>query len=456
MQSRRPTPKPLILATSLAAGLALTAALGGCPNKTGPQPPIASVSAPTTPPLTPAPSWQPLPSSGEGAYSDAGYLVFGGNLRVEVREEGRVVPGALVKVIGPTLATLNTNAQGVAEFGPLAPGEDYRILVESPNRGTQNTAGVSIKKKATTPLRFDLLKSATVRGKVTADGKPVAGAVVSDGTNATISAADGTWSLDGVAAGSVTLSAGKPRYQPASKPVNAVVGTPATADLVLTPGRATAFFDASLGGSVGLDHLTKVRAHLGMKGWTMVDQPPGADGVWVAITPARDLTDAEIERMTTFVAQGGKLIMLGEWGGAGGFRTPAANALVHRFGLHFNADLLREPSTASNPAWLEISRFLPNHSAVAGLKSLQLYESCSLFGLVPMTQLAQTGPTGYRVQSVATAASQTVAAGGPYKAGKAIVVGDASAFTDDDADGDGTANATEAENLRFVEQLFDW
>jgi hypothetical protein len=362
----------------------------------------------------------------------------------------------LVKVIGTTLATANSSAQGLAEFGPLAPADDYLVVVEAPGYGTQVSPAQSVKKKASQTVRINLLKAAAVRGKVLADGKPVAGAVVSDGTNSALSAADGSWNLEGVTAGLVSLSAGKSRFLPVSKPLTATLAQPSNVDVVLTPGQPRVYFDVSLGGGIGLERLAKVRAHLGTKGWTMRDQPPSADGVWVAVTPARDLTAQEVERMSTFVAQGGKLIVLGEWGGAAGFRTPAANALVHRFGLHFNADLLREPAGSSNPAWLEISRFVPNISAVAGLRTVQMYEGCSLFGLVPMTQLAQTGPTGYRVQAVSAAGPQIVAAGGPFKAGKAIVVGDASAFTDDDADGDGIANAAEAENLRFVEQLFDW
>ena len=71
-------------------------------------------------------------------------------------------------------------------------------------------------------------------------------------------------------------------------------------------------------------------------------------------------------------------------------------------------------------------------------------------------ELAQTGQLGYRVQAGPQTGAHTVAAGGPYKAGKAIVVGDASAFSDDDTDGDQIPNAAEAENLRFVERLLDW
>lgn len=457
MHSRRESTKPPALALVVAAGLTLASALTGCPNPGGARPsPTTSVSPIQTPGPTVNPAWSQPTAPLDGAYSDAGYAVFGGSLAVEALADGQPARGAMFKVYGPTLATATADPSGRANFGPLAPGPDYRLVVTHDGRATFTSAPFEIKKKQTVNQRATLAAGAVVKGRVSAAGAPVVGAVVSDGTTSTLSGADGSYELRGVTPGSVTLTAGKPRFSLDTKSLTATAGQPATADLTLAATAPVAFLDTSISAGVGADRLAALRQHLGSKGWQLQDAAP-REGVWVVISPGRDLTGAEVERMTTFVAQGGKLVVFGEWGGFGGFRTPGANALVHRFGLHFNPDLLREPPQAGgDAAWLSVARFKPDVAAIADLKAVQLYQSCSLFGLSPMTELAQTGQLGYRVQAGPQAGAHTVAAGGPYKGGKAVVVGDASAFSDDDTDGDQIPNAAEAENLRFVERLLDW
>ena len=73
-----------------------------------------------------------------------------------------------------------------------------------------------------------------------------------------------------------------------------------------------------------------------------------------------------------------------------------------------------------------------------------------------MATWAQTSPQGYRVQDNAVSGAQSVVVAGPFKGGKAIAVADASAFSDDDSDGNGTANALEGNNLALIEKLFNW
>jgi hypothetical protein len=457
LSSRRESILPLGAAPCLAVALAMAAALAGCPDDAT-RPPIQTSTRPTQSVTTgPTATWSQPAAQLDGAYSDAGYAVFGGNAVVAATADGKPLKGALVKLYGPTLASATTDANGRASFGPLAAGGDYRLVIEAAGRATYTAGPFEVKKKESTTQSGDLKAEAIVKGRVTAGGQPVAGAVVSDGTNSVLSGADGAYELHGVAPGAVTITASKPRFAVGSQAANAAAGQPGTADLALAAAEPVLYFDTAITPGITTASLATVRADLAAKGWKLSDQPPAREGVWVLVSPSRDLTAAEVERLTTFVAQGGKLVIFGEWGGFGGFRTPAANALVHRFGLHFNPDLLREPiAGAAEPAWLAVSRFRPDAASVGDLKAVQLYESCSLFGLLPMTELAQTGPTGYRVQAGPQAGAHTVAAGGPYKGGKAIVVGDASAFSDDDTDGDQTRNASEAENLRFVERILDW
>jgi hypothetical protein len=293
-------------------------------------------------------------------------------------------------------------------------------------------------------------------GHVLAGGQPVEAAVVSDGLNSALTDAKGAFELHGVAGGNVTLTASKPRFQTATRAV-AVSGRGAgNLDLELQAATPVAFFDASVSPGVDFAKLQGMRTALGAAGWEMVDQPPTRDGVWVLVCPSADLPNALVERVTSFVAQGGKLVIFGEWGGFGRFRNPSTNNLAHAVGLHFNPDLVRDPGNGGTPEWLHITSLQTAHPAMHGIAGLQLYESCSLFGLAPMAKLAQTSSTAYRVQDNAVAGAQAVVMAGPFKGGKAVAIADASGFSDDDTDGNGTPNLKEANNTELIGQLFNW
>lgn len=435
--------KPATVAFAAVALATLTA----CPPGPGATP------APTP---TPSPAFLPPSIPPGGAYSDQGIEVFGGRLFVEVKNEaGEAVPGAVVKVYGPTLAVGDVNDKGQLTLAPLAEGAGYRAIVEAPGYATLQVGNIEIKKETTVSERPRLSRGAELSGRVTAGGEPVAGAVVSDGLNSTLTDSQGAYTLGGVTPGSVTLTASKPRHQTASRSVNVSAGGAAKVDLGLNPGGAVAYFDGTVAPGVGLDRFGTLQQRLRDQGWSLSEQPPGSEGVWILTSPGATLANDQIERLVTFVAQGGKVVILGEWGGFSGFNHASANRLAHAFGLHFNPDLLRDPSER-HPEWLTVRNFLQSHPATSGVSALTLYQACSLFAIAPMGTLAQSGKGAFRVQANAMTGPHSVVAGGPYRGGKAIVVGDASAFTDADTDGNGKANILEADNARLFTQLLDW
>jgi hypothetical protein len=225
--------------------------------------------------------------------------------------------------------------------------------------------------------------------------------------------------------------------------------------MTLSAATPVAYFDGSVAPGVPLSKLSGLQKALSDKGWQLASAPPEHEGVWVLVSPSQALSQDTIERLVTFVAQGGKLVIFGEWGGYSGFQNPGTNALAHALGLHFNPDLIRDPSS-TNQDWLTIQSFPPGLSVVDGIKSLKFYQSASLFGLSPVNILAQTAVGTRHVQDDSEGGPYSVVMGGPYKAGKAIALGDTSAFTDEDSDGNGIPNINEADNSRFIAQLFDW
>lgn len=429
-----------------ASFLALTLALTGCPD-----------GGPQVPPPTAAPSFTPAsPLAPEGHYADLGIEVFGGTLFVEVKDtDGQPLPDAVVRLYGPTLATAPVDEKGQVTLAPLAEGQNYRLIVEAEGYASLQVGNIEIKKKMVVSERSRLSRGASLSGAVLASGKPVAGAVVSDGLNSTLTDAAGAYTLRGVAPGAVTITVGKPRFQQVSRQVNVSERGATKIDLDLQPATPVAYFDSTLSGLPSRS-FSGLETQLKGQGWTLSEQPPAKEGTWVLISPPTTLPTDTIERLTAFVAQGGKLVILGEWGGFSGFSNTGANQLAHALGLHFNPDLLRDPGAEHNQEWLTIRSFQPNTPATAGVSSVQLYQSCSLFSLPPMLALAQTTTGAYRVQNNATSGPHAVIAGGPFKGGKAIALGDSSAFSDADTDGDGTPNFKEADNAELASQLFDW
>ena len=434
-----------LVALSLAASLAL---LSAC-DWGGTQPPV-QVSP------TPSPTWvPPIGDTTSGRYSHSGIEVHGGGLYVQVKDAaGKAVKGARLKLYGPTLVSVETNDSGEATLGPLAVGSGYRLVVEADGYATNQQGNIEIKKSEVSAQRPNLSRGASLSGRVLAGGQPVAGAVVSDGLNSALTDASGSYTLGGVAPGPITLSASKSRFRTASRQLEVASQGATAIDLALEGAEPVAYFDGTVTSGVSPAKLSALQGYLRGRGWTLSSQPPAREGVWVLVSPSQAPSPDTIGRITNFVAQGGKLVIFGEWGGFSGFHNPGANALAHQVGLHFNPDLVRVPG--ASPDAPTIRNFQPGQSALSDVKTVQLYSTSSLFALAPMAALAQTGAEAFRVQANAAVGAKEVVMGGPYKAGKAIALGDTSAWLDEDSDGDGVANAEEADNLALAGAVFDW
>ncbi|MDB5096346.1 MAG: uncharacterized protein JWM80_767 [Cyanobacteria bacterium RYN_339] len=422
--------------------------------------PINPSIVPTYPSIIKSPSTIPpsvTPSPGSGQYSDPGIEILGGSLTTTITDaNGAKLKGAWVRLYGLTMATTTVDSSGQGVLGPLAVGTGYRAIVGADGYATVQLDQIEIKKRGDTPRSASLSPEAVLSGHVMAGGGGVEGAVVSDGLNSATTDSAGAFELHGVTGGQVTLTAAKTRFQTATRAVTVSGKGAGNLDLTLAAATPVVYFDTSVAPGVDLAKLQGMRTQLTAAGWEVVAQPPTREGVWVLVSPSVDIPNALAERITSFVAQGGKLIIFGEWGGYGHFRNPSTNSLAHAVGLHFNPDLVRDPGNGGTPEWLHITSFQTAAPAMRGISGLKLYESCSLFGLPPMTKWAQTSSTGYRVQDNAVAGAQPVVMAGPYKGGKAVAIADASGFSDDDTDGNGTPNLKEANNSELIGQLFNW
>lgn len=447
-----------------AFALALAGCGGPAPSAPAPGASTPNANAPEASPQaspTAAPSFSPYnpklaSDDAKAGVSDAGIKVLGGALTVETTDGTNAIAKAVVDVYGPTLATGITGTDGKAALGSLEPGATYTVVVHAPGFAAVKQEKLEIKQKMTTSVRLAMVPGAILSGRVTANGQPVGGAVVSDGLTSTITDAQGQYQLPEVATGNVTLRASKPGFKAGVHALPIAGNAQSGVDLNLSPAEGSLFFDTRLVKNLDTSKFTTLKAAFTAQHWKLIDTPPPSPGdVWVLVCPGRTPSADTIAQATAFVAQGGKLILLGEWGGFSGFNNPGANAIGHAIGLHFNPDAVREFDNGTLGTALTIRKLEPLVFGTDGPASLVLTNACSVFGLSAMRPLATTGPKAFHVQAGETE-TRTIAIGGPFGAGKAIAVGDTSGFSDDDGDGDGTPDAKAADNMGFWSKLLAW
>ncbi len=419
---------------------------------------------PVAQPLQPVPSDAPLPAdefwpgpmeASNNVYSDGGFDVAGGSLSLQVQREGGALPGAKVHVYGATLASGVTNARGEVTFAPLAEGDAYRVVVEADTLASAVLDNLTISRK--TPLRrvLTMVAEQRVTGRVTDGQSGIPNALISDGLNTATSDDSGAFFLKGVSQGTATLFASAANKTPIVVTTDQINGQSGVRDLVLSSGNRDVYLDpASLSGTPR-PQFTRMQAFLRDEGYRINQTPPTRGGVWFLLTPEVMPSTAQ---MLAFVRSGGRVIICGEWGGYSSLRIRELNGLAHGFGLHFNTDLVRYlDSTGSQKAeWLSVRNLRPGSPITQGVEALNLYQSGSLFGISPIQSLALSPTRTLRIQSARTPAVHHVMMGGAFGAGRVVALADASMWSDDDTDGNGTINFLEASNRRLLKNLLNW
>jgi hypothetical protein len=413
---------------------------------------VASPGAPFSPSGVSVALNLPLLPPSSGYTSDSGIDVVGGSLSVQIMDASGPVVGALLSVYGTTLALATTDSAGKATLGPLAPGDSYTMIVRATDHMTGRLNAIHIQKNAVTEISGPMKAGGTVSGRVLSAGRPITGAVISDGLSSAMTGSDGRYVLDGIdpSAGLLSLRVAKSRFVTAvvSLTPNGAASTLPDVSLALAPPSLFISFEG-----VSSSNFEGLRSRLMGEGWAMTTQPPDRDGVWAIFCPQQMPDAIKLGKMTDFVANGGKLILLGEWGGFAGFSPLAANLMAHAVGLHFNSDLLRVSGSAPNQ--LPATTFVQAPANALGSGTAQMMNACSVFGLQPLVPLARTRETSFRVQAFVPAQTQDLALGTIFGAGRAIIVGDTSLWSDEATDGI-TPNLQIAGNALFADQIFNW
>lgn len=159
--------------------------------------------------------------------------------------------------------------------------------------------------------------------------------------------------------------------------------------------------------------------------------------------PKLPYSNTQLDAIQRFVGGGGKLVLLGEWGGFGGYDPIALDQLSIPFGIRFRHDLIRGPrgSVVEIQSWRD-------HPLTRRLRRIHLYGATSLEVEAPATAIGFAD--GYRI---AQAERPAVVAVALFGAGRVIAIGDCSLFTHVT---DGTMPALEADNRPFAQSILTW
>lgn len=401
---------------------------------------------------------------GSGQVFESGTAIAGGRLTVNAFKAGSStrLNGARVTVMGPTPATGLTSDKLDLTMQPLQAGT-YAVRLEAAGYVPQLTSNVTIDPKSPVSLSFQLAPAGgDVTGHLQAsNGTAIAGARVSLQEAYSFSDASGNFRLKGAPLGVQTLGISKTGYVPTTASVTVTANESPAGSLTLTDGtRLVSIENASQsfsGSTIGnaLSSVTSALTASGL-GYTFNNGATNADIRVVASPTAAGLGDvsARTESLRSFVANGGKLILMGEWGGFGDYTPSAINQLASPYGIAFNADLVQLSAGSSRADWPTIpvgSSPMPQPNAAT---TLQLFEACSLFAPSPAVPLASTGSGGFRVTSLING-DFLVAAARPYGRGLVVALSDTSAWIQPGTRG-GASNLTEASNRAFILDVFNW
>ncbi|PIQ27890.1 hypothetical protein COW36_08740 [bacterium (Candidatus Blackallbacteria) CG17_big_fil_post_rev_8_21_14_2_50_48_46] len=382
------------------------------------------------------------------------------------------ISGAEVEISAAAVPAIKatTDSNGLANFPGLRTDTEYSIRVNASgflsSSRTVNLLGVpSVQNTDTLLLAIKMERNqSTLKGRVTdSQGQPLANAVVFDSKQSIITNANGEFQFGYSEAQQLRMVAAKQGYQSQIKITAAQINQNldlGTLTLPTKTGQIKVSLDTSknpMGQSAeaGLKNFETlqnewIQAGYSLKKMNSLENLSDTD-ILVFISPSKSFSAEEIGAIQAFVLNGGKLVVLGEWAGFGGFDAQAVNLLLAPYGLSMGADSLRD----SGSGYLTVDQFTP-HAITQSIAQLKFYQSGSVQTTTsPSAEiLARSSKNSFRILD--NTGSFGVVLSALYGAGKVVLVGDSSIFSSEDSDGNGIPNLKEADNLRLAKQILAW
>ena len=404
----------------------------GCPHAgsgvTKPGTTTQQTSSPDPTPIAPPATPPLLPSAANGA-----------TMQITVTDATGTVPGAQVAAFGPTLAQAITDSNGQVALGSLPIGS-YTVRVDAAgHQGCTRTFTVSAARQSLTLAIPVVAVSQPLTGTVEdTSGHPLAGARLALGDAWAMSGTDGTYQLAVASPGAVTV-----------KKTGYAVATTTGGVVQLTAQQPrVAFEDSPFAGTEGAPSAAfgSLQSALQAAGFAVENQDdPTADvRVWAAPADLGSINPADV---VSYVQAGGKIVVMGDWGGATSYRPDLADALLLPLGVGIENDLVRvDTGNLGRPEWF--SPIVGAGPASAGVHSIAVYGAASVQSATPMQVVAGIPSGGYRVQAVDASAVGIVRQVGT---GLVVALGDTDAWTNDASD-----DVAQYDNLKFATNLIAW
>ena len=440
---------------SLAFGF--LALLTGCPTSSPPTP--LPSTAPELPERGLVPDATVLPSPTAETLRGGTSLVNRQlSLRILSATGSPVSPGTRVELSGPSLGRGSTDTSGAIAFGWLEPGT-YVVRVEASGSAILEQP-VEI---GSAPVARDLRledPGRSLRGRLLGPDGPLAGSWVACGPVGGWTDGTGRFQLERVTSGtaSIVLHRGGLVDRTVSIPAD---GDRDLGDLTLS-GEARRVSWENPDSPVRLNArgtpdtvrqvMASVTSGLTAAGWTVGERLDAAEVRIVVAPSAMTLDTAACARLQTFTRQGGTLVVLGEWGGAG-FHGPEAIArLLHPLGIGLVPDLVRVPGGGAR---LDDFRTAPQVGpfllAGAPDRSVRVVTSASVWCPARATAVLRAPATGYRIAS-GHATGPILVAAQPVDRGRVIVTGDTTAWS---TGFEGSPGGS-WDNQSFIQRLITW
>lgn len=399
------------------------------------------------------------------------------NLKVTVLDEETKlpVPNASVNVLSDKSVIKKTDVNGNADFNFLSKDTTYKADV-SLNGYIGNIVTVDNTKET---LVITIKKASfSLTGRVISNGLPVSGAVVSLGSISSFSDLYGNFVIKAggsdVAQNSINVSktgfnSTSIQFQKSDKS-EILLG-----DILLNKKslKPSVIFDISkipfgvLEGE-NMSLFSSLISLLEKNNFTVkqsefIKEDLESSDIIVLPCPSLEYSSSELDTLYNLVKSGKKLIILGEWGGYGGFTSKGINTLLKKANLQINTDIVEEINSENyikSSDNVVISSF-DSHPLTKDLKKLIFYSSSSVSSLTggetPISNTVtpiSTSTNSFRIQVYNKGKSSLVGLS-LLGAGKIIVVGDTSMFTDSDSDSNSVINLLEADNSKFALNIFN-
>lgn len=381
-----------------------------------------------------------------------------------------------------TVLTQQTDSSGRATFDKLTEGESYNVEVSSngyiTNSESTSTSNLSIKADSSVSLAISLFKNlGSLTGRViSASGIPIESAVVSVGNDSALTGADGNFKVSVTNLTSQNVSIGKIGYNTLnygnvdfSKQMDNNINDLKLSVLTLTPN---VVFDTGKKpfGNVGdnINFLSSLSSLLsGSKfqcSYKDISQLKNFDNIDVIVlpSPSADYSDNEINNIISFVKSGKKLVVLGEWGGYGGFKSDSVNNILKNANLKIHPDVIKVTGT-NNDEEIITSNFQTNF-ITKGLTKVSFYSSASVEAIeggvknlnTNITTLpVSTNNTSFRIEFYSSGSFGIIGTS-TLGAGKVVALGDSSVFMNIDSNSNGIANIDENDNKKLALNIFNW